>query len=254
MSNVLDINVEDGAPVGAVYGRMPAQKRRSVQKTPKTPTTLSDLGSEVAGALPPTTRSKSKKATLSKISEAAEWADASARELDSINLDDEFESLWAEAGFSGGSAETPVKGDAQTSASVSSVIASATARKVPTSPWLPTTTEPAKSSGTGGLSIVEMHNKSSTATLEIPLADESQDAASPHRAVMLEAVTDSSESEDEDEVPSKTYIRPVEVSPSTPITGMNSKKASQPTHLECRCPQLDLMLIRLKMKLKPKII
>lgn len=70
MSNVFDINVEDTAPVGAVYGRMPAQKRRSVQKTPKTPTTLSDLGSEVAGALPPTTRSKSKKATLSKISEA----------------------------------------------------------------------------------------------------------------------------------------------------------------------------------------
>lgn len=220
MSNVFDINVEDTAPVGAVYGRMPAQKRRSVQKTPKTPTTLSDLGSEVAGALPPTTRSKSKKATLSKISEAAEWADASARELDSINLDDEFESLWAEAGFNGGSTETPVKGDAQTSASVSSVIASATARKVPTSPWLPATTEPAKSSGTGGLGIVEMHNKSSTATHEIPLADESQDAASPHRAVMLEAVTDSSESEDEDEdeVPSKTYIRPVEVSPSTPIT------------------------------------
>eukprot|EP00930_Biecheleria_cincta_P046184 TRINITY_DN31858_c0_g1_i1.p1 TRINITY_DN31858_c0_g1~~TRINITY_DN31858_c0_g1_i1.p1 ORF type:complete len:829 (-),score=181.12 TRINITY_DN31858_c0_g1_i1:103-2589(-) len=100
MADTLAVNDDDdlSVPAGIVYNRPPAHKRRPVAAAePKTPTLLRDISGSGAGSAP--SRSAKRKGTLTKISEAAEWADESTR-ADS-KLDDELEAVWADAGLSG---------------------------------------------------------------------------------------------------------------------------------------------------------
>ncbi|CAE8629478.1 unnamed protein product [Polarella glacialis] len=120
------------APTGALYGRPPAQKKKPLPAVgPKTPTTLSDLGRQEGISVPASSgRKKARQNTLTKISEAAEWADESAAA--STSLDDEFESLWAEAAQKGSAQPGSSEGNRGAAAAPASTAASTAATALAT--------------------------------------------------------------------------------------------------------------------------